>query len=63
MVRGAVRGGELAREEGGDRALARKLLVALWKYAKQGEPPGGAEVVAWDRKPPAGGGLPARKAS
>jgi transposase len=32
-------------------ALARKLLVALWKYLETGEPPEGAEVIGWDRKP------------
>jgi transposase len=31
-------------------ALARKLLVALWKYATQGEVPEGAEAVPWRRK-------------
>jgi transposase len=37
-------------------ALARKLLIALWKYLKDGELPGGALVTAWEpkvtRKPP-----------
>jgi len=32
-------------------ALARKLLVALWKYLETGEPPEGAEVIGWDKKP------------
>jgi transposase len=32
-------------------ALARKLLIALWKYLETGESPGGAEVVGWDKKP------------
>jgi len=31
-------------------ALARKLLVALWKYAEGGEAPPGAEVVGWEKK-------------
>jgi transposase len=28
-------------------ALARKLLVALWRYLETGEVPAGAEIVAW----------------
>jgi transposase len=32
-------------------ALARKLLIALWKYLETGVPPAGAEVVGWDQKP------------
>jgi transposase len=32
-------------------ALARKLLVALWKYLETGQPPAGAEVIGWDQKP------------
>jgi transposase len=28
-------------------ALARKLLIALWRYLETGEVPGGAEIVAW----------------
>jgi transposase len=31
-------------------ALARKLLVALWKYLEQGEVPEGATKVAWEKK-------------
>jgi transposase len=31
-------------------ALARKLLVALWKYLEQGEVPEGAARVAWEKK-------------
>ena len=31
-------------------ALARKLLVALWKYLKTGVPPEGAELVDWEDK-------------
>ena len=31
-------------------ALARKLLVALWKYLQTGEPPVGAQVADWQAK-------------
>jgi transposase len=31
-------------------ALARKLLIALWKYVEQGEVPEGAVVVPWVKK-------------
>jgi transposase len=31
-------------------ALARKLLVALWKYLAQGEIPAGAELTTWEQK-------------
>jgi transposase len=31
-------------------ALARKLLVALWKYLEQGEVPGAAEMADWRPK-------------
>jgi transposase len=31
-------------------AVARKLLIALWKYLEQGEVPAGAELVAWQAK-------------
>ena len=31
-------------------ALARKLLIALWKYVEQGELPAGAAVVDWRTK-------------
>ena len=31
-------------------ALARKLLVALWKYLETGIPPQGAELVDWEAK-------------
>jgi transposase len=31
-------------------ALARKLLIALWKYLEGGEVPEGAEVVPWPKK-------------
>lgn len=43
--------------EGGKRlrkigivALARKLLIALWRYVQTGQPPSGATVVAWQTK-------------
>jgi transposase len=35
----------------GIMALARKLLIALWKYLEGGERPAGAEEVGWDNKP------------
>ncbi len=31
-------------------ALARKLLIALWKYLEGGEVPTGATVVGWQNK-------------
>ena len=31
--------------------MARKLLIALWKYLEGGEAPAGAEEVGWDNKP------------
>lgn len=31
-------------------ALARKLLVALWKYVEQGEIPAGARLASWQAK-------------
>ena len=31
-------------------ALARKLLIALWKYLEGGEVPSGAEVGSWEKK-------------
>ena len=31
-------------------ALARKLLIALWKYLDHGEVPEGAEGTAWEKK-------------
>jgi hypothetical protein len=30
--------------------LARKLLIALWRYVEQGEIPAGARVVPWRAK-------------
>jgi transposase len=44
-----ARGGARQRKVG-IVALARKLLVALWKYATQGEVPAGAEEVPWQQK-------------
>jgi transposase len=34
----------------GIMALARKLLIALWKYVEGGEAPAGAEELGWDNK-------------
>jgi transposase len=31
-------------------AVARKLLIALWKYLEQGEVPAGAQLADWRRK-------------
>ena len=44
-------------------ALARKLLIALWKYLETGQPPAGAEVIGWDKKPKFAGASRPRKAS
>src|SRR6516165_1669844 len=44
-------------------ALARKLLIALWRYLETGEPPAGAEVIGWDKKPKFAGAGAARRAS
>ena len=33
-------------------ALARKLLIALWRYVDTGEVPEGAELIGWDKKHP-----------
>jgi transposase len=35
----------------GIMALARKLLIALWKYLEGGEPPAKATVIGWNEKP------------
>ena len=40
----------------GIMALARKLLIALWKYVEGGEAPAGAEELGWDNKPQVQGG-------
>lgn len=34
----------------GSVALARKLLIALWKYVEQGEVPAGARLSSWQKK-------------
>jgi len=44
-------------------ALARKLLIALWKYLETGQPPAGAEVIGWDKKPKFAGAKAAKRAS
>ena len=44
MVPTAIWPGEKPDAEGGDRGLAQKLLIALWKYLDTGELPAGAEV-------------------
>jgi transposase len=44
-------------------ALARKLLIALWRYLETGEPPAGAEVIGWDKKPKFAAASRARRAS
>ena len=45
MVPTAVRPGEKPGAQLGIVALARKLLIALWRYVETGEVPAGAEVV------------------
>lgn len=42
-------GNARARKEG-IVALARKLLIALWRYLDQGEVPEGAEFTPWEKK-------------
>jgi transposase len=42
-------GGTRARKVG-IVALARKLLVAFWRYLEQGEVPKGAKLVEWGPK-------------
>ena len=44
-------------------ALARKLLIALWRYLETGEPPAGAEVIGWDKKPKFAAASLAKRAS
>ncbi len=44
-------------------ALARKLLIALWKYLETGVPPEGAEVIGWDKRAKFAGAKPEKKAS
>lgn len=43
-------GGNARSRKVGIVALARKLLIALWKYLEQGEVPEGATIVAWVKK-------------
>jgi transposase len=31
-------------------ALARKLLIAMWRYLESGEIPEGAALIGWDKK-------------
>jgi transposase len=47
-------GGQARLRKIGVVALARKLLIALWKYRQEGEVPAGAQVGDWQRK--VGGG-------
>ena len=42
--------GNTRLRKGGIVALARKLLVALWKYVEGGEEPPGAVLVGWENK-------------
>src|SRR5271165_6692409 len=44
-------------------ALARKLLIALWKYLETGEPPAGAAVIVWDKRLKYAGARAAKRAS
>lgn len=43
-------GGNARQRKIGIVALARKLLVALWKYLAHGEVPAGAELTTWEQK-------------
>ena len=43
-------GGTSRMRRTGIMALARKLLIALWRYVEQGEMPEGAEELAWEAK-------------
>ena len=43
-------GGSSRTRRVGIVALARKLLVALWRYVETGEVPEGAELVEWEAK-------------
>ena len=43
-------GGNARARKIGAVAVARKLLVSLWKYLERGELPAGAEVVDWQAK-------------
>jgi len=42
--------GNVRQRKVGIVALARKLLVALWKYLDHGEIPGGAQLRSWQEK-------------
>jgi transposase len=53
-------GGARARKVG-IVALARKLLIALWRYLERGEVPEGAEFTPWEKK--LNGRMPAGSAS
>jgi transposase len=55
--RGFAAGNTRARKVG-IVALARKLLVALWRYVDFGELPEGAELMPWQKK--LNGRMPAR---
>jgi hypothetical protein len=50
--------GNARSREVGIVALARKLVVALWKYLEHGELPQGAVLVPWEKK--LNGRLPAQ---
>jgi transposase len=56
-------GGNSRQRKIGIVALARKLLIALWKYLETGEPPEGAELIGWDNKPQYRGARGVEKAS
>jgi transposase len=43
-------GGNGHSRKSGIVALARKLLIALWKYLEQGEVPAGARLSSWQKK-------------
>jgi transposase len=45
-------GGSKRQRKIGIVALARKLIVALWRYVETGEPPEGAKLVDWRTKIP-----------
>ena len=56
MVHEEVAAGNARLRKVGIVALARKLLIALWKYVEGGEAPEGAEEVGWEKKLPREGG-------
>jgi len=43
-------GGTARTRRTGIVALARKLLIALWRYVEHGEVPEGAQEVSWEKK-------------